>query len=507
LPEDIHDSLKTVFKRFDHLCKEKGCFYDIVSDEADLQGYVLKAKKESPEILDIRKEILPLCQELGVHLQCDEGHSGGPLFTFTLEAIKDEGHWKKLSSKRKRHEFSPFSKDYDAKDVRAGKSLAHKGGFSGKLEGMLEAQYKSPITKHRRSQMFFPSAINKKDTKTFGGHHLEEGLDNVVPGETGAPAPIAGRSIPRIRDITGTGRGGGVRSTAPGESKKVKPYSTRKKNASSLPKTPPIPGQPPPKEELAEEFFDAIDRSLAERTIPSTRVGRTNDPKRRQLTTFVVPDATEEPTPDGPESFVGSDEFGLWSRIEKKLGEPEEEEEEEVVYDDEDDSEPQKTKRANMMRPIGVFGPADARQPSGGVPGEHQHGTNVRTQHPPDRSFDANTPKIAVTATQDVPLGREPEYRTVGRLEDHIEESLQRPEDGYEFMQLLVKDLGMVTNPRKIVLSDRTYVKACDGELRLEFDHPDKLTVYRRGKRIKEIEVDLGKDTVVDEASSKVLAG
>lgn len=40
------------------------------------------------------------------------------------------------------------------------------------------------------------------------------------------------------------------------------------------------------------------------------------------------------------------------------------------------------------MRPLGVFGPRDDRAPAGGPI------SNVTVQHPPDRSFDANSPKI-----------------------------------------------------------------------------------------------------------------
>lgn len=84
-------------------------------------------------------------------------------------------------------------------------------------------------------------------------------------------------------------------------------------------------------------------------------------------------------------------------------------------------------------------------------------------------------------------------------------ECITRPEDGYDLIQQLVSELGMVSEVRKVTLPDRTFVKACDGELRLEYDEPGKLTVYRHSKKITELPLDLSKNTVVDEIADKVL--
>ena len=45
------------------------------------------------------------------------------------------------------------------------------------------------------------------------------------------------------------------------------------------------------------------------------------------------------------------------------------------------------------MRPLGEFGPVIRTAPKGNTV------SNVRVQHPPDRSFDANSPRISIQSS------------------------------------------------------------------------------------------------------------
>lgn len=347
--------------------------------------------------------------------------------------------------------------------------------ITGRLK---EDQYKSPTGKHRRSQTTYPSSFSK--SKSFGG--VTEARAN----------NISGSSIPMQLEIPiDYGINSAQRSNSDGEKKKIRPYNKRK--------------------DATDNPTAIEDEDLQERNIVTTKRGRTNDTSVRRLTTRrIVPDLDHGPEKtDGPEGFSGST---LTDRINKSISRISKDN---VKYPEPDPMQ-DAAKEVNM-RPLGVFGPADKRQPNGGPV------SNVSIQHPNDRSFDNTAPKITVTGKRrsspkppkavvrdrSDPLRQADYDNPTGAAS--VEEGLVRPEDGYEFMQLLARDLGLSVEPRKIKMPHRTFVKICDGTLRLEYDDPDnidrvgELTIYKRGRKISSTRVDLGKDTIVDEIGEEVL--
>jgi len=502
-PLDPNEALQLAAERFETACKQHGLFYDLTSDEANEQGFLLKDKNGAE---DVYRDVLGLIDGLNVHLDVDRNRKDGVLFLFTPEAIQD-GYWKKP---RKKIDYSIFANDDDAKAVRQGRAIGMKNHPAMKHRSrrsneelmdridlaMSEGQYKSPTTKHLRSQSGFRSSFGK--TKSFGG--MTEGGPYTGAG--------SGSSIPPTIEKTGNpGVSGYARTNdwlgkGNGEGPITRPYNKRR-NARSNPKT---IGGPTVKE---QGLLNAIDAAINERTIPRqvATVGRTNDPRPRRKGSKKVPGPAKFGGTEGPEELLGEPDRN--PRADNKLGK-----DPKVVH-----NEPNPmltTKRRNMARPLGVFGPSDRSKPAGGTAYDQEgsRGSNVRVQHPPDRSFDASSPKISVGKSRNDPPAKDSNLVQLGRLEkyDPVYESVYRPEDGYEFMQLLVRELGLLTAPRKVVLPDSEFVKACDGDVRLEFTEGtgDKrrsgtLTVYRRGRRLSTMDVDLEDGTTVDAATKKIL--
>lgn len=644
--EDIHDSLETIYDYFDRFCKENACFYDIVCDEADMQGYVLKDVSKTNQLYEY---IIPIAQQLGVHVNLDADRKDGSLFTFTLESIAD-GHWRPLTSKRQSK--SIFASPKDAEKVRKGQTLAHQGKgpkmvFEQQLDYILEDnrpptvavdldgtlakhydkydknsipsprpgakkaleklkekgvriiiytvrgdsdlvkdwcdehqipydhvnenpdqpadssskmyadvyiddraqdgsgswnkilssvtkrlelkedQYKYPHRKRHRKFSAFRSSFGK--SRTFGGATESVG--------TGA---VAGASIPpMLEPSTNIGQVGGVRTHGDGESRKVQSYKTRKdltdvptklRDSDKGVKLQPLVTPKEAQQDLEfEESLNSRLSDIVERTLPTSKVGRPSDDSARTLDTDKnVPRAKPR--------------RGQRYRARSK-GEPAQtgsifmtaEQDQDVVDDDEatrDREDPYAAlgKEVNL-RPLGLFGPADLRQPSGGTPYQQRLSSNVRVQHPPDRSFDANSPNIAVGKpmvrnpnSDKAYRGRDPLSRDyegsdkllddfMQALDDVLEESVVRPEDGYGFMQRLVNELGLATEARKIRSLDNIYVKACDGNIRLEVrDHSDGyadgdnslLKVFKDNKLVREISLDLQDQMCVEKTANEV---
>ena len=363
-----------------------------------------------------------------------------------------------------------------------------------------EDQRKSPTGKHRRSQSMYPSSFKK--SKTFGG-----------VGET-----VHGNMIPpQIERSTNVGLASADRTTTPGEQKKMK---TQRKDLTDVPLVPP--------DLAAEQMIDRID-ILIERTVPGTRIGRVRDNSRRSLVTKKIVPAQEA----AKVSRAGEDELDMSVDLTSPF-----EVSENVIPDDEASKEKRDVlgtmAKQQNMRPLGVFGPADQRQKPAGTPNQSQSASNVRVQHPPDRGFDASSPSIATsglnadknvdeTMPWEVPGGDPLKFHSSNedadffsalddKFEELVNEDMARPEDGYGLVQRLIAELGMVTVARKIQSPSHTYIKACDGDVRLELEHyrdgftggPEKLSVYKRDRLLGELEVDLSKNTVVDETAEKI---
>ena len=470
--ENIQDGLLAVYEYFDGLCKQMSCFYDITTDEQDLQCYALKDKSLANEIHD---KLLPIVEKHNVHMEIDNNRKNDVLFKFTMNSIQ-EGHWQKLSKHPKRSDLSIFANQEDARKVRSRKSLAHLGNgpktrfeerlgrslyllekkdrpltvavdldgtlakmhktynaksipkprdgakeamdelqkmgvriiintvrgdkklikswlvkydipydyinenpdqppgssdkiiadvyiddrsengsedwskIMGKVRKRLdEDQYKSATGKYRRSQSMFRSSFGK--SKTFGG--LTEGK-----------GAVCGSSIPiQIEPASSLGLQSAQRSNSSGEKKKVKSYKDRK-DLTDLPTTV-EPGT------LEPGMLERIDRGI-ERATHGSKIGRTNDPSKNRL-------GTRKAVPGPENNMISSASDEVVS---------------DVVPDDTATKEREKPfgdlERKVNLRPLGLFGPADKSKPSGGPV------SNVRVQHPPDRSPGASEPKIQV---------------------------------------------------------------------------------------------------------------
>ena len=193
--EDLHPRLREVFHDFDDYCKDHGIFYSIVDDEADSQGYLIK-KDQIDEVDNLIDYIQGAIERAQVHLNVDKNRKDGALLTFTIDSIQDDadegiGHWDvvkghpgKMGDAKKpgsREQWTIFARPEDARKVRAGKTPIQRTGnikakeasFEEKLIKALledpieEDQYKSPTGKHRRDQSAFPSSFGK--SRTFGG--------------------------------------------------------------------------------------------------------------------------------------------------------------------------------------------------------------------------------------------------------------------------------------------------------------------------------------------------
>lgn len=599
--QGINSSLEAMFDVIDAFCKDNDCFYDIVHDEADQQGYVIKDRTLTDKLIN---HVGPLAREHNVHVDVDPNRKDGVLFTFTLSAIQD-GHWKKLTKKRKPKEFSIFADPEDTEKVRAGKHMAQQH-FSEKLDealdkhvptvavdldgtlaketkfdknkigdprpgakkfmerlqqagcriiintvrgnkklikdwlteneipydyinenpdqpadasdkiiadiyvddkaedargslsqmagkvfkrlGIKEDQYKHPTRKHHRDQSAFPSSFGK--TKSFGG--LKE-------------SGISGSSIPpQIEKSSNVGLASAQRSNASGEPKKVR---VKRKDLSDLPKAP----------TAVESMFDEIEY-LCERTNPSARAGRVNDPTRRTLNPRKVAYTSKggKDVPAGDDEAIPSGEVNLTSPFEVS--------ETQVNMDDEatrerEDPHAALGKKANL-RPLGLFGPADKRQRGGGTPDQQQHSSNVRVQHAPDRAPGAAFPEITTSAGSAEtepgegeslagadPLNKDPmdddDVDVTRKLDQIFGESYTRPWDGYELLTRLVNELGLATRVKKVTPpNEPEYVEACNGVVRLRLN--EGLSVYKRNRLLGVLDVDLGKNTVVIELADKI---
>jgi hypothetical protein len=119
LREDVHISLKTIFYIFDEYCKIHGYFYDIVNDEPNCQGFLVKADRQP--LYDYMKSH---ADRLHVIIDTSE-RKDGVLFKFALEAIND-GHWE---VKTDDISMSPFANREDAEKVRKNETMYQKKGF------------------------------------------------------------------------------------------------------------------------------------------------------------------------------------------------------------------------------------------------------------------------------------------------------------------------------------------------------------------------------------------
>lgn len=618
LSEGIPDCLKTMFDHFVQFCDDHKAGYDIVCDESDQQGYVLKDRSLTSRLSEF---LHPLADKHGVHVDVDEKRKDGVLFTFTLSSI-EEGHWEKLSQEREREEFSSYSNPDDAKRVRQGKTLAHMGkGHKLKLERRLdevlglEDQYKWATRKRKRDFSARPSSFGK--SVTFGGIRESVGSGSVAA----AAAATSGNSIPMFKEPPKDyGVNQAVRTNSQGEPKNIKPTKVsqqdKRQDLTDAPRT--WPKNVGFLNVMRAAFAKAFG-TLTERTMPSSSIGRPRDDSKRglpQRKPTPSPQTGRRKSPRGPVEEP-EPEVDLSSPLE--VSERKRVKRDDVAAREKEDPFATFGREVNL-RPLGEFGGGDSRQPAGGpvsnviapqpadrAPGEPMPDIAVRgkkeggnpeegetigadplqkdegeditmTQGPEgERSVKGLRKSLAIALAHKLSKGRrlgededdgdegdEPDPPEMPEGDDVIEatgpdgkprvlrgflkaveqavkdciaktghppctiqmrrapppgtklpslfsESLARPEDGYEFMQRLVEELGMTSPARKQNESGRIFVMIRDGSFLLELEHrsdgavhSDKLMVYNDKRLLKELDVDLGKNTVVTDIADEV---
>lgn len=358
---------------------------------------------------------------------------------------------------------------------------AKKKNLDVHLDDLWEDQYKSPTGKHRRQQSMYRSSFSR--SKTFGGLKEAQNLN------------IAGQMIPpQIEPSSSLGTVSAARSTSSGEKQEFGAYPERK-NAVDNPTTVPT------------SMMDGFAAKLDE------RLSSFDDNERSLITNKQVPDAINQPAnPISPSSSEEAIEAG------SSTVNPDSQADKEAMDPTGGMNSPEMAQSQNF-KPLGT----DVESPYYGNHGNEPHSnvntSGLRTFEGPTVTPLKRTAQLPSNDSTAMPesspelfhyrlkkaLGQLAPGSKPPRLSRYMTEArLARPEDAYDFMQQLVKELGLATEAKKVVLSDREYVKACDGHFRMEIED-NKLSVYRRGEKIDEIIFDIRKDNVVDEAVCRLL--
>ncbi len=220
--EDIHPSLKGIYKDLDLYCKEKGYFFDLTADEPSLQAVLVKKKNAH----DIYQHLSDLARRRKVHIIKDENRKDGVLLIFTVDVIQD-GYWSKVSKNKKGKEMSIFANDEDAQKVRDKKTI-YQGMVSNVLNSLYEIR---------------PSRYTSNNNVNFLAlHEMELAHNGLEP------------------DVN-IGVVGGVRTHGAGESQDVQSYDQRL-DATDLPALPPYMPQ--------SGFIQSLDKGLStSKTVPN----------------------------------------------------------------------------------------------------------------------------------------------------------------------------------------------------------------------------------------------
>lgn len=449
-----------------------------------------------------------------------KSNSGKDMHQVTPTDIRDieiieEGHWKLLSKKRKREEFSAFANPDDAKKVRQGRALGQKN-FKKKLdEALSEAEEYQPSDKELRKRnaqivihklarqlIMQDTSLTQVQALVKASELYKQGIKDLFEDQYKSPNRKMIRKQSMFRSSFGPSKsfggikGYGKKVTEAIAGEMVPPQIEKSGNIGvvSAWRTPwPTKDEDPKIKTNRKDLTDAPttipqdEEEIEERAISGTSIGRTNEKKTKQLGKSPVP-APDNTTGDPSEkekvlesqqhwpTFSGSfsqsnrgiarsglqqrSQFGLpvqqaqdaeeagngniikqlasypdraevgyeyvvtdagiptkfktksdavdyildhptAEKAEYKVGNTLRDEAEDipnaedVIPDDtvsrvnrDIDGPAQELAAQQDMRPLGLFGPADYRQQNA------QPVSNVSVQHPPDRSFDANTPKV-----------------------------------------------------------------------------------------------------------------
>ena len=218
--------LLALFKKFDSLCKKHGIEYNIVSDERDRQGYLIK-RADVDKSDKVEKGIQDLVDEQDIHMGVDQNHRDGILFTFTLKAIQEDGLTPELSrmvdytvadmltalrdisNAQVTDTCEADTPDVQKEQRKKGlfmallcrvkqKIAAHEAAEQG--VDITEDQYKWSTGKVRRKQSMFPQSFGR--TRSYGG--VINGHAKIAPTRVawkGRTSSEMTEDVKRIRDI------------------------------------------------------------------------------------------------------------------------------------------------------------------------------------------------------------------------------------------------------------------------------------------------------------------
>jgi len=174
--------------------------------------------------------------------------------------------------------------------------------------------------------------------------------------------------------------------------------------------------------------------------------------------------------------------------------------------------------RVGATKPGGGTWPGQGGQDGGSV--SNVRVTGLRWNRGPTVTAPASLPQ-AVPLPSNVPSGAGPikpdgPIKPAGPIKkrkwwnEGIDENIDRPEDGYDFLQQVTCELGLPAEVRRVVFPQRKFSVVSGPDFRFEYDEiiptqVGKLTVYKHGKKAGEIDVDLQDQAVLDSVVSKVL--
>lgn len=174
LQENLHERLRKFFDIFGAYCEQYSINYSIVADESNKQGYLVLGVNNQ-QISDMRQYFDQVARRHDLVMDLSK-HKNGWLFEFALDTIAEAGYWRTTGApyamkgqpkRKKKEDYSPFSRPEDTKKVRAGKIPIQQSGNKEAAKATFEDQYKSPTGKHRRDQSMWPSSFGP--SKTYGG--------------------------------------------------------------------------------------------------------------------------------------------------------------------------------------------------------------------------------------------------------------------------------------------------------------------------------------------------
>jgi len=107
----IDPKLLETFKEFSKICKSKKVEFDIVTDEKDVQGYLIR-REHDEKIDEITSELADVIEKNGVSMDVNGNHRQGTIFRFTIKALIDAEDFMRIEESQQNWPTRPYSKGY-----------------------------------------------------------------------------------------------------------------------------------------------------------------------------------------------------------------------------------------------------------------------------------------------------------------------------------------------------------------------------------------------------------